>query len=52
MTIADHIRAEVKLDFIKNMLEKDLDAKFIADVVEMPIKEVREIIKKIKESNQ
>lgn len=52
MTIADHIREETTFQHIKGMLEKDFDDKFIADVFKMPIKKVREIIKKIKESNQ
>jgi predicted transposase YdaD len=63
MIIADHIRAEerektmeIKMEFAifqhnKGMLEKDLDVKFIADAVEMPIKEVRDIIQKIKDSS-
>ena len=52
MTIADHIREETTFQHIKGMLEKDFDDKLIADVFKMPIKKVREIIQKIKESNQ
>jgi chorismate mutase len=52
MTIADHIREEVTFNAIKGLLEKNVDDQFIADVVKLPIKKVREIIQKIKESNQ
>ena len=51
MTIADHIREETNFNVIKGILEKNVDDKFIADVFKMPIKRVREIIEKIKESN-
>ena len=51
MTIADHIREETNFNVIKGLLEKNVDDKFIADVFKMPIKRVREIIKKIKESD-
>ena len=51
MTIADHIREETTFQHIKGLLEKNVDDKFIADVFKMPIKRVREIIEKIKESN-
>ena len=52
MTIADHIREETNFNVIKGLLEKNVDDQFIADVFKLPIKKVREIIKKIKESNQ
>jgi hypothetical protein len=52
MTIADHIREETNFTIIKSMLEKDFDDKIIADVFKMPLKKVKEIIQKIKESNQ
>lgn len=51
MTIADHIREETNFNIIKGMLEKDFDDKLIADIFKMPIKKVRDIIKKIKESS-
>jgi len=51
MTIADEIREETNFDIIKRLLKKNVDDKFIADVIEMPIKKVREIIKKIKDSS-
>jgi predicted transposase/invertase (TIGR01784 family) len=55
MTIADHIREETveitTFNYIKGMLEKNVDDQFIADVFKMPIKKVREIIKKIKDSS-
>lgn len=55
MTIADHIRAEVReevaFEFTKNLLEKDFDDKFIADVTELPLKKVQDIIQKIKDSS-
>ncbi|MCU0469585.1 MAG: hypothetical protein MUF58_13375 [Arcicella sp.] len=60
MTIADRIRAEereVTMEFatfqhIKGMLEKNVDDQFIADVIKLPIQKVRDIIQKIKDSNQ
>ena len=52
MTIADEIREETTLEHIKGLLEKNVDDKFIADVFKMPIKKVREIIQKIKESSK
>jgi len=51
MTIADEIREETNFDIIKRLLKKNVDDKFIADVIEMPIKKVREIIKKINDSS-
>jgi predicted transposase/invertase (TIGR01784 family) len=51
MTIADHIREETTYQHIKGMLENDFDDKIIASVFKMPIKKVREIIKKIKEAS-
>jgi hypothetical protein len=55
MTIADHIREEtreeVTLQLIKNLLEKGLDDKFIADVSKLPLKKVQDIIQKIKYSS-
>jgi hypothetical protein len=52
MTIADHIIEETTLKHIKGLLAKNVDDKFIADVIEMPIKKVRDLINRIKESNQ
>lgn len=56
MTIADHIREEtreeVTFQLTKNLLKKGFDDKFIADVVNLPLKKVQDIIQKIKESNQ
>ena len=60
MTIADHIRAEEReitiesttLNFVKNLLKKGYDASFIAEITELSLKKVQEIIQKIKESNQ
>ena len=54
MTIADHIRAEetelIMLRFATNLAKKGLDASFIADVTELPLKKVQDIIQKIKDS--
>jgi hypothetical protein len=36
---------------IKGLIEKGLDADFIADAFKLPTKKVREIIQKIKESS-
>ena len=56
MTIADHIRAEVReevaFQFTENLLENGFDDKFIADVLKLPLKKVQDIIQKIKVSNQ
>jgi hypothetical protein len=56
MTIADHIRAEERevttFNYIKGLIEKGLDADFIADAFKIPIKKVQDTIQKIKESNQ
>ena len=56
MTIADHIRIEERemttLEHIKGLLEKGLDADLIADAFKIPVKKVKDIIQKIKDSNQ
>jgi hypothetical protein len=51
MTIADRIREETAFDFIKGLVEKGLEAEFIADAFKMPVKKVQLIIQKIKEPN-
>ena len=55
MTIADHIRAEERevttFNYIKGLIEKGLDADFIADAFKIPIKKVQDTIQKIKESS-
>jgi predicted transposase/invertase (TIGR01784 family) len=55
MTIADEIREETiestTVNYIKGMLEKGLDADFIADAFKLPIKKVQAIIQKIKGSS-
>ena len=51
MTIADHIREETTFQHIKGLLEKGLDAEFIADAFKMPLKKVQDIIQKIKDSS-
>jgi Putative transposase, YhgA-like len=52
MTSADQIRLEERennaFNFIKNLLRKGADTTFIADVVNLPINKVEEIIQKIK----
>ena len=56
MTIADHIREETMefatLKFVKNLLKRGYDASYIAEMTELSLKKVQEIIQKIKESNQ
>jgi predicted transposase/invertase (TIGR01784 family) len=51
MTIADEIRDEMTIEYIKGLWEKGLDADFIADAFKMPVKKVLNIIKKLKESS-
>ncbi len=51
MTIADHIREETTFEHIKGLLEKGLDAEFIADAFKITVKRVKSIIQKIKESS-
>jgi predicted transposase YdaD len=63
MTIADRIRAEEReetreatmefatFEYVKGLIEKGLDANFIADAFKLPVKKVQDIIKKIKESS-
>jgi predicted transcriptional regulator len=55
MTIADHIREETRelitLQLIKGLSEKNVDDKFIADVTDLPLKKVQDIIQKIKDSS-
>ena len=52
MTIAEHIREETTFNVIKNLLKKGYDASFIAEITEISMKKVQDIIQKIKESNQ
>jgi transposase len=52
MTIADHIREDTKLNFVRNLLKEGYDASFIAKMIQLSVKKVQEIIQKIKESNQ
>jgi predicted transposase/invertase (TIGR01784 family) len=52
MTIADEIREETTLNVIKNLLKKGYDASFIAEITEISIKKVREIIERIKETSK
>lgn len=55
MTIADHIREEtmelMRFQHTKKLLEKGFDDKFIADVTELPLKKVQDIIQEIKDSS-
>ena len=59
MTIADHIRAEEReitmelatLNFIRNLLKKGYDASFIAEITELSVRKVQDIIQKIKDSS-
>ena len=56
MTIADHIREETMefatIKFVKNLLKRGYDASYIAEMTELSLKKVQDIIQKIKESNQ
>jgi predicted transposase/invertase (TIGR01784 family) len=52
MTIADRIKEESIFNVIKNLLKKGYDASFIAEITEISIKKVQDIIQKIKDSNQ
>jgi hypothetical protein len=49
MTIAEQRTEELTLKYIKGLWEKGLDADFIADAFKLPVKKVKDIIKKIKE---
>ena len=51
MTIADHIIEETMSKYARNLAKKGLDASFIADVTELPLKKVQAIIQKIKDSS-
>jgi predicted transposase/invertase (TIGR01784 family) len=59
MTIADRIRAEEReatmefatFEYVKGLIEKGLDANFIADAFKIPVKKVQDIIQRIKESS-
>jgi predicted transposase/invertase (TIGR01784 family) len=58
MTIADRIREETReatmefatFEYVKGLIEKGLDANFIADAFKLPVKKVQDIIQKIKDS--
>jgi chorismate mutase len=52
MTIADHIREETTFEHIKGLLEEGFRDETIAKAFRLPIKKVREIIQKIKESSE
>ncbi|MCU0469996.1 MAG: hypothetical protein MUF58_15485 [Arcicella sp.] len=55
MTIAEEIKIEERenltLNHIKGLLEKGLQAEFIADAFKLPLQKVEEIIQKIKSSS-
>jgi hypothetical protein len=51
MTIADHIREETMSKYARNLAKNGFDASFIADVTELPLEKVQDIIQKIKESS-
>ena len=51
MTIADHVREEVMSKYARNLAKKGLDVSFFADVTELPLKKVQDIIQKIKDSS-
>ena len=44
-------REKINLNIIRNLIQKGFDAIFIADVVNLPLKKVEEIIKRIKNSS-
>lgn len=51
MTIAEEIQTNTTINHIKGLLKKGVDANFIADAFELPIKYVEDIIQKIKASS-
>ncbi|PWK18094.1 putative transposase/invertase (TIGR01784 family) [Arcicella aurantiaca] len=51
MTIAEEIKINTTIFYVKGLLKKGFDAAFIADTFELPVKYVEEIIQKIKESS-
>ncbi|MBC7407829.1 MAG: hypothetical protein H7339_05525, partial [Arcicella sp.] len=51
MTATEQLREETTLNVIKNLIKKEVDAIFIADVVSLPLKKVEEIIKRLKNSS-
>jgi hypothetical protein len=52
MTIADRIREETTLQHIKGLIEEGLNANTISKAFKIPIKQVKDIINKIKEDSQ
>jgi predicted transposase YdaD len=55
MTIAEEIKIEERenltISYVKGLLEKGLQAEFIADAFKLPLQKVEEIIQKIKSSS-
>ena len=44
-------RENLTFNHVKGLLEKGLDASFIADAFKLPMKKVEEMIKRLKESS-
>jgi chorismate mutase len=51
MTIADQIREENTFNHVEALIEKGLDANFIADAFKIPIQKIEEYVKRIKSSS-
>jgi hypothetical protein len=51
MTIADEIIEQTTFNHVRGLIKKGLDAKFIAEAFEIPVKKIEEIIEKLKLSS-
>ena len=51
MTATEQLREETILNVVQNLIRKGFDTIFIADVVNLPLKKVEGLIKRIKNSS-
>ena len=51
MTATEQLQQETNFKVVKNLIQKGFDTIFIADVVDLPLKKVEEIIKRLKNSS-
>ena len=51
MTATEQLREETILNVVQNLIRKGFDTIFIADVVNLPLKKVEDLIKRIKNSS-
>ncbi|MEA5457738.1 Rpn family recombination-promoting nuclease/putative transposase [Arcicella sp. LKC2W] len=51
MTIADQIREDNTFNHVKGLIEKGLDANFIADAFKLPVQKIEDYIKRIKSTS-